>query len=158
MLKAVSTYLLRFGRLLRDRLIRFIAERRGLSATEVVERYNRPCVACGRRFTPRATNHFLCADCEDSYIKCWEEDCTNYFEPVEGRCSETYCPNCRSQGDAKDLLEQLIRQKLVSPPTWRERIRQPVFSLPGWVLREKRRVNSERIRAAIEALPDLSED
>lgn len=75
MLGTVITYLLRFGRSLRDRYIRWTAERRGLSEKEIEEQYGRPCVVCKSRFIPRFEHHYLCSKCEKSYIKCWANEC-----------------------------------------------------------------------------------
>lgn len=101
-------FLLKYGRWLRDNYIKFIAKLQNLSEDQIEEKFGRICLICYKRFRPRFDHHLLCEDCEEIFIKCWNEICSNYFKPLKQRRSETYCKECRKKGQAKDLLNELV--------------------------------------------------
>jgi hypothetical protein len=110
MLNPIKHYLIKFAYILRDRWIKLIAQINKLNSDEIEIRYGRPCLVCLKRFIPRFTHHLLCSECETIYLKCWNPNCLNYFQPINVRRSETFCPICRSKGQAKDLLSELYSQ------------------------------------------------
>jgi len=110
MIDIIKFNLIRFGQFLRDRWIKLIAKIKNLKVNDIEKIYGKPCLVCFRRFTPRFTHHLLCAECENIYLKCWNPSCINYFQPINKRRSETYCPICRSKGKAKDLLSELYAE------------------------------------------------
>ena len=158
MIKNVFTYLLRFGRSLRDKCIRWIARRRGLSEVEIQEEFGRPCVVCRSRFTPRFKHHHLCSTCEKRYIKCWSGDCGGFFEPRNGRRSETYCPECREEGKAFDLVQNLMGEGYLEESSRVNNLAQPVFRLTEEMIQRKNKRQMERAEEALERLGnDLDE-
>jgi hypothetical protein len=132
MFNPIKHYLIKFAHFLRDRWIKLIARLNKLDSDEIEKRYGRPCLVCLRRFIPRFTHHLLCSECEIIYLKCWNPSCLNYFQPINERRSETFCPICRSKGQAKDLLSELYSQtgdsRFNTQPSILYRIGHPIVS------------------------------
>jgi len=105
----VADWLIKIGRHLRNRCINLIAIFLNYSSEQIENKFGRMCRGCYKRFVPRFTHHYLCIECEEVYIKCWNQECRNYFKPEGGRYSETYCSSCRKAGQAFDLLEELSK-------------------------------------------------
>lgn len=152
MIENVLNYLLRFGRSLRDKCIRWIAKRRGLSELEIQDKYGRPCVVCKSRFTPKFKHHHLCSSCEKTHVKCWSDECGGFFKPRGGRRSETYCPECRKAGEASDLTQDLIDAGYLEQPSGSSSLAQPVFRLTDKMVQRRRKREQERIDENFERL------
>ena len=157
MISNALKYLLRFGRSLRDRCIRWIAEWRGLSEEEIQEEYGRPCVVCRSRFIPRFKHHQLCSTCEMTYMKCWSNDCGGFFQPRNGRRSETYCPECREVGKASDLAQNLVNEGYLQESPRVSNLAQPVFRLTERMIQNRNKLDTERAEAALQRLADMDE-
>ena len=151
MIKNVFTYLLRFGRSLRNKCIRWIAEWRGLSEVEIQEEYGRPCVVCRSQFTPRFKHHHLCSSCEKKYMKCWSDECGGFFKPRNGHRSETYCSECREEGKASDLAQNLMDEGYLEKSPGGDNLAQPVLRLTEGMVQRRNRREMERTEEALES-------